>query len=75
MLFIVKDRALARLGCAVLEGEVDPSTAKQREMLKLDECRKICAMEQKTDVSSRLTSTVCAFVNYIRGEKGQLHFI
>lgn len=64
------------MDCAVLmEGEVDPSTAKQREMLKLDECRKICAMEQKTDVSSRLTSTICAFVNYIRGEKGQLHFI
>lgn len=64
------------MGCAVLmEGEVDPSTAKQREMLKLDECRKICAMEQKRDVSSRLTSTICAFVNYIRGEKGQLHFI
>lgn len=42
LLFIVLDRALARVGCAVLmEGEVDPSTAKQREPLKLDECRKI----------------------------------
>lgn len=56
------------MGCAVLmEGEVDPSTAKQREMLKLDECQE--------NFSSRLTSTICAFVNYIRGEKGQLHFI